>query len=94
MLLSQVDLMWLAGLYRLLQYKEVDTRQASLMTSFITLRAALLKTMLAISLLTPSAKRKCSYVQGRIKSAQHRQKQLKFKNVASRLIQNIFTTMS
>jgi hypothetical protein len=40
------------------------------MASFITLHAALLKTMLAISMLMPSTKQKCSNVQERIKIAQ------------------------
>jgi hypothetical protein len=52
----------------------VDTRQACLMTSFITLHEALLKTMLAIYLLTPSVERKCSCVQDRNKIAQRTKK--------------------
>jgi hypothetical protein len=50
--------------------------------------------MLAISMLMPSAKQKWSYVQERIKIVQQSNKQVKFKNVASRLTQNIFTTTS
>jgi hypothetical protein len=75
-------------------YKAVDTRRACLTTSFITVRASLLKTMLAISSLTPFAKLKCSYVQKRIKITQQRKKQLKFENVAIRLTENIFITVS
>jgi hypothetical protein len=50
--------------------------------------------MLAISMLTPSAKRKCSCVQKRIKIVQQNKKQLKFENVDSRLTQNIIATAS
>jgi hypothetical protein len=50
--------------------------------------------MLAISKLTPSAKRKCSCVQERIKIVQQSKKQVNFENIASRLNQNIFTTPS
>jgi hypothetical protein len=48
----------------------VETRQACLMVSFITFHAALLKTMLAVSKLTPSAKQKWSCMQERIKIVQ------------------------
>jgi hypothetical protein len=61
---------------------------------FITFCTALSKTMLAISMLTPFAKRKYSCMQERIKIMQQNKKQLKFKNIASRLTQNIFTTTS
>jgi hypothetical protein len=64
------------------------------MAFFITFHAALSKTMLAISKLTPSAKQKCSCVQERIKIAQQNKKQVKFENIASKLTQNIFTTPS
>jgi hypothetical protein len=64
------------------------------MTSFITFHATLLKTMLVVSKLTPSAKRKCSCVQEKIKIVQQSKKQIKFKNIASRLTQNIFTISS
>jgi hypothetical protein len=50
--------------------------------------------MLAISMLMPSTKQKCSYVQERIKIVQQRKKKVNFENVASRLTQNIFTTVS
>jgi hypothetical protein len=50
--------------------------------------------MLAISMLMPSAKQKCSYMQERIKIAQQSKKQVKIKNVASRLTLNIFVTTS
>jgi hypothetical protein len=64
------------------------------MMSFITFRAALSKTMLATSKLTPFAKRKCSCVQERIKVAQKSKKQVKSKNIASRLTQHSFATPS
>jgi hypothetical protein len=64
------------------------------MTSFITFRASLSNVMLAASKLTPSAKQKCSYVQERIKIAQQSKKQVKSKNIASRLTQNILATTS
>jgi formate dehydrogenase maturation protein FdhE len=64
------------------------------MAFFITFRAALSKTMLVISKLTPSAKQKCSRVQERIKIVQQNKKQVKFKNITSKLTQNIFTTPS
>jgi hypothetical protein len=64
------------------------------MASFITFRTALSKTMLAISMLTSSAKQKCSCKQERIKIAQQSKKQVKFENVARRLTQNIFATAS
>jgi hypothetical protein len=62
------------------------------MAAFITFCAALSRTMLDIPMLTPSAKRKSSCVQERIKIAQQSKKQAKFENVASRLTHNIFTT--
>jgi hypothetical protein len=65
-----------------------------LVASFITFRIALLKTMLAISMLMPSIKQKCSCMQERIKIVQQSKKQLKSENVASRLAQNIFTIAS
>jgi hypothetical protein len=65
-----------------------------LTVSFITFRATLLKTMLAVSKLTPSAKQKWPCVQERIKIAQQSKKQVKFENIASRLTQNIFATPS
>jgi hypothetical protein len=55
------------------------------MASFITFRATFSKTMLALSKLTPFTKRKCSYVQERIKIVQQNKKQVKLENVASRL---------
>jgi hypothetical protein len=64
------------------------------MASFITFYAALSKTMLAVSKLMPSAKRKYFCVQERIKIAPQSKKQVKFENIASRLTQNIFTTLS
>jgi hypothetical protein len=64
------------------------------MVSFITFRATLSKTMLAISMLTPSAQQKYSSVQERIKITQQSKKQVKYKNIASRLTENIFTTVS
>jgi hypothetical protein len=64
------------------------------MMSFITFCVTLSKTMLAVFKLTPSAKRKCFCVQARIKITQQSKKQVKFKNIASRLTQNIFTTLS
>jgi hypothetical protein len=63
-------------------------------TSFITFRAALSKTMLAASELMPSARRKYSCVQERIKVAKQSKKQVKSKNIASRLTQNSFATPS
>jgi hypothetical protein len=50
--------------------------------------------MLAISMLTPSAQQKYSSVQERIKITQQSKKQVKYKNIASRLTENIFTTVS
>jgi hypothetical protein len=72
----------------------VETRRACLMVSFITFRAALSKTMLAVSKLTSSAKRKCSCVQERNNIVQQSKKQVKFKNIATGLTQNIFATPS
>jgi hypothetical protein len=46
----------------------------------LTLRAALLKTMLATSSLMSSAKQKCLCVKKRIKIAQQSKKQLKFES--------------
>jgi hypothetical protein len=62
--------------------------------SFITFRVALSKTMLAVSKIMPYAKRKCFCVQERIKIVQQSKKQVKFENIASRLTQNIFATLS
>jgi hypothetical protein len=42
----------------------------------------------------PFAKQKYSYVEERIKIAQQSKKQLKFENVASKIIQNIVATVS
>jgi hypothetical protein len=64
------------------------------MMSFITFYAALSKTMLAVSKLTPSTKQKCSCVQERIKIVHQSKIQVKLKNVASRQTQKIFTTLS
>jgi hypothetical protein len=64
------------------------------MASFITFHAALSKTMLAAFEVTPSAKRKCSCVQERIKVAQQSKKQVKSENIASKLTQNNFATLS
>jgi hypothetical protein len=64
------------------------------MVSFIIFHTALSKTMVTVSKLTPSTKRKCSNVQERIKIAQQSKKQVKFENIASRLTQNILTTLS
>jgi formate dehydrogenase maturation protein FdhE len=65
-----------------------------LTASFITFHNTLSKTMLAVSMLMPSAKRKWSCMQERIKIAQQSKKQVKFENITSRLTQNIFATPS
>jgi hypothetical protein len=66
LLLGQVDVVRLAGLYRLLWHLWIvqgGRYKAGILTvSFITLRETLLKTMWAISSLMPSAKRKRSCV--------------------------------
>jgi hypothetical protein len=51
------------------------------MVSFITFRTTLLKTMLVVSKLTPSAKQKWTCMQERIKIVQQRKKQVKFDNI-------------
>jgi hypothetical protein len=60
------------------------------MASFINFHAAMSKTMLAVSKLKPSSKQKCSCVQERIKVVQ----QVKFENIANRVTQNFFATLS
>jgi hypothetical protein len=75
-------------------YKAVETRWACLMASFITFRATLSKTMLALSKLMPSTKQKCSCMQERITIAQQSKLQVRLENIDSRLTQNIFATPS
>jgi hypothetical protein len=53
-------------------------QRTCLKTSFVTFHAALLKTRLASSMLTPSAKQQYSWMQKRIKFAYQSTKQLKF----------------
>jgi hypothetical protein len=64
------------------------------MASFINFHAAMSKTMLAVSKLMHSSKQKCSCVQERIKVVQQIKKQVKFENIANRLTQNFFATLS
>jgi hypothetical protein len=83
LLLGQVDAMRQRGLQLLLQDLRVehgDRYQVGVLDGvFDYLTRSLVEDNVGLSSVTPSAKRKCSYVEERIKITQQSKKQLKFK---------------
>jgi hypothetical protein len=82
--LGEIDPFHLCGLHLLLQHLRVVRGNryavACLKASLITFCVALLNTELASASITPSIKRKCSFLQKKIKFTCQSTKQLKFEN--------------